>query len=181
MLISAASVLKSSRFDREFIVQTDASDVGVGAVLSQLDDDGVEKPVAFTSQSHSDRERNYSTTKKEASVIVYAVRHFRVYLLGRQYKLATDHKALTWPHNMEPKGRLARWVMELQEFQFSIEHRPGRRHASADASSRLVATASHTATTQAATTQDPVLSKLIVFKSENHSRPEFSEWAGDPM
>ena len=80
--------------------------MGVGAVLSQIDDDGVEKPVAFTSQSLSDRERNYSTTKKEASVIVYAVRHFRVYLLGRQFKLATDHKALTWPHNMEPKGRL---------------------------------------------------------------------------
>ena len=54
---------------------------------------------------------------------------------------------------MEPKGRLARWVMELQEFQFSIEHRPGRRHANADALSRLVATASHTATTHAASTQ----------------------------
>jgi len=54
---------------------------------------------------------------------------------------------------MEPKGRLARWVMGLQEFQFSIEHRPGRRHANADALSRLVATATHTATTHAASTQ----------------------------
>jgi len=83
------------RFDREFIIQTDASDVGVGVVLSQLDDDGVENPVAFGSQSLSARERNYSTTEKRAYAIVYALRHFRVYLLGRQFKLVTDHKALT--------------------------------------------------------------------------------------
>jgi len=127
--------------------------VGVGAVHSQLDDDGVEKPVAFASQSLSARERNYSTTEKETYAIVYALRHFRVYLLGRQFKLVTDHKALTWLHSMEPKGRLVRWVMELQEFQFSIEHIPGRRHANADALSRLVAAASLTATTRAASTQ----------------------------
>ena len=289
-LISSAPVLQYPRFDREFIVQTDASDVGVGVVLSQLDGDGVKKPVAFASQSLSPRERNYSTTEKEAYAIVYALRHFRVYLLGRQFKLVTDHKALTWLHSMEPKGCLARWVMELQEFQFSIEHRPGRRHANADALSRLVATATHTATTHAVSTQttqttqpeskrcldfnavsavqeaprvlttlhlsvyyatlteilfvlilvkvggsaflskaqkiqttakhflprflsllgsacvpqptvanelsavilnprmdlkeaqkqDPALSKLILFKSENRCRPEFSEWAGDP-
>jgi len=152
-LISSAPVLKYPRFDREFIIQTDASDVGVGAVLSQLDGDGVKKPVAFASQSLSVRERNYSTTEKEAYAIVYTLRHFRVYLLGRQFKLVTDHKALTWLHSMEPEGRLARWVMELQEFQFSIEHRPGRPHANADALSRLVATASHIATTHAASTQ----------------------------
>jgi len=286
-LISSAPVLKNPRFDIEFIVQRDASDVGVGAVLSQSDDDGVEKPVAFASQSLSARERNYSTTEKEAYAIVYALRHFRVYLLGRQFKLVTDRKALTWLHSMKPKGRLARLVMEFQEFKFSIEHRPGRRHANADALSRLMATGSHTATAHAASTQttqpeskrrlvfnavsavqkaprvlttlnlslyyatltvilfvlnlvqaggsaflskaqkfqttakqflprflslldsacvpqpnvanessavtlnprmdlkeaqkqDPVLSKLILFKYKNRSRPEFSEWAGDP-
>ena len=152
-LISSAPVLKYPRFDRECIVQTDASDVGVGAVLSQLDDDGVEMPVAFACQSLSARGRNYSTTEKGAIAILYALRHFRFHLLGRQFKFVTDHKAFTWLHNMEPKGRLARWVMELQEFQFSIEHRPGRRHTNADALSRLVATASHTATTHAASTQ----------------------------
>ena len=127
--------------------------MGVGAVLSQLDDDGVEKPLAFASQSLSARECNYSTTEKEACAIAYALRHFRVYLLGRQFKLVTYHQALTWLHSMKPKGRLARWFMELQEFQFSIEHRLGRRHANADALSRLVATDSHTATTHAASTQ----------------------------
>ena len=84
-LISSAPVLSYRRFDREFILQTDASDVGVGAVLSQLDDDGKERPVAFASQSLSARDRNYSVTEKEAYGVVYAVRHFRVYLLGRQY------------------------------------------------------------------------------------------------
>ena len=82
-------------------MQTDASDVGVSAILSQLDDDGIEKPVAFASQSLSARERNYSTTEKEAYAIVYAARHFRVYLLGRPFKLVTDDKALKWLHSME--------------------------------------------------------------------------------
>lgn len=80
----------------------------------------------------------YSTTEKEAYAIVYATRHFRVYLLGRQFKLVTDHKALTWLHSMEPKGRLARWIMDLQEFQFTTEHKPGRQHTNADALSRLM-------------------------------------------
>ena len=64
---------------RQFILQTDASDVGVGAVLSQLDNDGKECPLAFASKSLSPRERNYSVTEKEAYAIVYAVWHFRVY------------------------------------------------------------------------------------------------------
>lgn len=136
-LISSPSVLKYPRFDREFVVHTDASDVAVGAVLSQVDDDGIEKPVAYASQSLSARERNYSTTEKEAYAIVYAARHFRVYLLGRRFKLVTDHKALTWLHSMEPKGHLARWLMDLQEFQFTTEHRQGRQHANGDALSRF--------------------------------------------
>lgn len=72
-------------------------------------------------QSLSERERRYSTTEKEAFATVYATRHFRVYLLGRPFTVVTDHNALRWLHSIEPKGRLARWIMDLQEFSFTIK------------------------------------------------------------
>ena len=104
------------QFDREFILQTDASDYGLGAVLSQIDNNGCEKVIAFASRTLSDRERKYSTTEKEACAVVYAMNHFRVYLLGRKFKVITDHNALRWLYSMEAKGQLAHWVMDLQEF-----------------------------------------------------------------
>ena len=125
------------QFDREFILQTDASDYGLGAVLSQIDNNGCEKVIAFASRTLSDRERKYSTTEKKACAVVYAMNHFRVYLLGRKFTVVTDHKALRWLYSMEAKGRSARWVMDLQEFQFTVQHRAGRLHSNADALSRL--------------------------------------------
>ena len=145
--VSSAPVLKYPRFDREFILQTDASDVGLGPVLSQIDDDGVEKVVAFASQTLSTRERNFSATEKEAYTIVFGTRHFRVYLLGRKFKIVTYHKALKFLHTMEPKGRTAKWIMDLQEFQFEVEHRPGKQNTNADSLSRLDVQANATAKT----------------------------------
>ena len=58
----------------------------------------------------------YSTTEKGALAVVFGIGHFRVYLLGRHFKLITDHNALRWLHTMEAKGRLARWIMDLQRF-----------------------------------------------------------------
>ena len=71
---------------------------------------------------------------------MFGTGHFRVYLLGRHFKLITDHNALRWLHTVETKGRLARWIMDLQEFDFPIVHRAGRIHNNADALSRLVQT-----------------------------------------
>ena len=68
----------------------------MGAVLSQLDDEGKERPLAFANKSLSLRERNYSA-------IVYAVRQLQVYLLGKSFRLVTDHMSLKWLHSMEPK------------------------------------------------------------------------------
>ena len=79
--------------------------------------------------------------EKEALAVVFASQHFRVYLLGKKIKLVTDKNALTWLHKIEPKGRIARWLMGLQEFEFEISHRPRRENANADAMSRLVDTA----------------------------------------
>ena len=119
------------------MLQTDASDVGLGAVLSQIDKSGNEHVVAYGSKTLSPREKNYSTTEKEAFAIQFGTQHFRVYLLGRKFTISTDHSALSWLHSMEPKGRIARWLMDLQEFDFEVKHRAGRVHNNADALSRL--------------------------------------------
>ena len=93
--------------------------------------------ISYASRSLSDREKVYSTTEKEALAIIFAVSHYRVYLLGREFTLVTDHSALQWLQSVEPKGRLARWVMALQEFCFIVKHRPGTANKNADALSRL--------------------------------------------
>lgn len=136
--LCSTPLLAYPKFDREFTLYTDASDVGLGVVLSQRDDNGVDRVIAYGSRSLTPRERNYATTEKEALAIHYGTQHFRLYLLGRKFKIVTDHSALRWLNSMEPKGRVARWLMDLQEFEFSVQHRAGKSHGNADALSRLV-------------------------------------------
>ena len=89
-------------------MQTDASDCVLGAILAQKDSQGNEHVVAYGSRTLSDREKYYSAMEKEALVIVFATRNFRVYLQGKPFQLITDNRALTWLHSLEPKGRIAR-------------------------------------------------------------------------
>ena len=67
--------------------------------------------------------KNYSTTEKEALAIVFATQYFRVHLVGYKFQIITDHHALKWLHSIEPKGRIARWIMDLQEFNFTVAYR----------------------------------------------------------
>ena len=119
------------------MLQTDASDCGLGAVLAQKDSQGNEHMVPYASRTLSDREKHYSAMETEALAIVFATQNFRVYLLGKPFQLITDNRALTWLHSLEPKGRIARWIMDLQEFSFTVKHRAGKDNANADALSRL--------------------------------------------
>ena len=170
-LLCSAPILAYPDFSQEFISQTDASDYGVGAVLSQRDQLGNEKVIAYASKVLSPREQKYSTTEKEAFAVVFGTAHFRVYLLGRHFQLITDHSALRWLHTMEAKGRLARWIMDLQEFDFSVVHRAGRIHNNADALSRLVQTNSNELTT---------LDKHVqVFNNQRSSRQSVLNYLGD--
>jgi len=107
------------------ILDTDASDVAVGAVLSQKVD-GVERPIAFFSRVMNSTQRNYCTTRRELQAVICALQHFRHYLLGNQVVLRTDHHSLKWLRTFKrPEGILARCVETLAEFDFTIEHRPG--------------------------------------------------------
>ncbi|XP_041929087.1 uncharacterized protein LOC121693610 [Alosa sapidissima] len=118
-----------------FILDTDASDVGVGAVLSQAGEQG-EQVVAYFSRSLDRAEKNYCMTRRELLAVV-AVRHFRTYLYGKRFLLRTDHASLTLLLNFkEPEGQMARWLEALQDYDMEIRHRAGRLHGNADALSR---------------------------------------------
>ena len=120
----------------EFILDTDASHYGVGAVLSQLQD-GHERVIAYFSRSLNRAEKQYCVTRKELLAMVKAIRHFHCYLYGRKFVLRTDHAALRWLLNFKcPEGQLARWLEQLQQYDLEVQHRPGSNHNNADALSR---------------------------------------------
>jgi len=118
------------------ILDTDASDVAIGAVLSQVIA-GEERPIAFFSRVMNSAQRNYCPTRRELLAVVASLQHFRHYLLGNEVILRTDHHSLKWLKTFKrSEGILARWIETLSEFAYSIEHRPGRLHCNADGVSR---------------------------------------------
>ena len=120
-----------------FILDTDASDYAVGAVLSQRQKDGSEKVIAYGSKSLQGGESNYCTTRREMLALVKFAKHFRYFLLGKKFLVRVDNMALRWLLNFkDPSGQVARWLESLAEFDFDIEHRAGRHHGNADALSR---------------------------------------------
>ena len=134
--LTEAPILAYPNAQQPFIVDTDASNVGIGAVLSQQPGDG-ERVVAYYSRALSRAERNYCVTRRELLAVVQAVRHFRPYLHGSHFVIRTDHASLTWLLNFKhPEGQVARWLEALQEYDFDIQHRAGRQHGNADALSR---------------------------------------------
>ena len=129
-------MLKNSDFSKPFQLQTDASDMGIGAVLSQGGDQ--DQPIAYFSRKILDREMNYSTIEKECLAIVLGIKAFATYLVRKPFILQTDHRALTWLWTFQDKNmRLTRWSLALQPYTFEIQHRKGRDNANADALSRL--------------------------------------------
>ena len=136
-LLCKTPILSFPDFKKQFILDCDASDYGIGGVLTQLSDDGHEKPIAYYSRSLSKPERRYSTTRKELLALISSINHFRCYLYGTKFLVRTDHVALQWLHNFkEPTGQVARWLEKLAEYDYEIQHRPGRKHSNADAMSR---------------------------------------------
>lgn len=107
------------------------------AVLSQEHDHGNERVIAYGSWLLSKPERHYCVPRRELLAVVL-LNQFRPYLLGKHFKLHTDHGALTWLMNFkEPEEQMARWLEKVQEHDFEIKHRHGRKHTNADALSRL--------------------------------------------
>lgn len=135
----SAPILSCPNFDLPFEVHTDASDYGIGALLTQTID-GIEHPIAYMSKSLSKQERNYSITEREALAVLEALEHWRCYVDdGRKFIVYTDHSALKWFLNLNnPTGRLARWGVRLSAFNFEIKHRRGSENIIPDALSRVI-------------------------------------------
>ena len=136
--LCSAPVLAYPDFSKQFILDTDASDIGIGAVLSQFDDEGREHPIAYGSRLLTKAERQYCVTRRELLAVVTFTKQYRTYLVGQKFVLRTDHGSLTWLRNFrDPEGQLARWLERLQELDFDIVHRRGASHTNADSLSRL--------------------------------------------
>ncbi|GFW49541.1 retrovirus-related Pol polyprotein from transposon 297 [Trichonephila clavipes] len=130
-------VLYAPNFEREFIVQTDASNAGMGAVLTQLTEQGEEHPILYLSKKFSEVEKCYCTTEKECASIVFAIKRLHYYLDGNSFLVMTDHNPLVWLNrNVSSNPRLMRWALALQPYNFRIVHRSGKSHKNADSLSR---------------------------------------------
>lgn len=119
-----------------FVLHTDASSTAIGAILSQNHDEK-EVVIGYFSKTLTPQERDYSTTEREALAIVRAVEFFKPFLHGPKFTVVTDHASLRHLMSIkDPSGRIARWIMILQAYDFSIEHRRGKLHTNADAMTR---------------------------------------------
>ena len=116
--LCSTPVLAFPDFSLPFILDTNACQSGIGAVLSQ-EQGGEEKIIAYASRTLTKAERRYFVTRKELLAVVTYIHHFRQFLLGRVFVLRTDHDSLQWLHTFtEPEGQLARWLERLQEYTF---------------------------------------------------------------
>lgn len=136
--LTSAPFLANPNFGKPFVIQCDASKTGIGGVLYQLTDDGREAPIAYTSQKLNDAQRNYSVTELECFAAVRSIKKFRQYVEGMPFKVVTDHASLQWLMSLKDlSGRLARWSLCLQGYDFTIEHRKGKLNVVPDALSRV--------------------------------------------
>ena len=134
--LTSAPILAYPDFFLPFELNTDASSTGIGFALCQTQD-GQRRAIAYGGRDLNTAERNYSTTEREALAIVEGIKKFRNYLYDRKFVLHTDHHALRWLMSLkDPSGRLARWSLLLQQYDFTIEYKPGKPNSDADALSR---------------------------------------------
>ena len=140
--LATAPVLHPPDLSKPFYVWTDASLLGFGAVLEQLDDQGRRHPIAYASRQTNPAEAKYAPTQLEVAALVYSVEHFEVYLLGNEFTVYTDHQSLVSAFlvhlKSQTKGLLARWYLRLARFlpKMRLEHKPGTVNTAADALSR---------------------------------------------
>ena len=133
-------ILQYPDFTNKFIVTTDASDIGCGAVLSQVTQEG-DRPIAFASKTFTPAEKNKTTILKELTAIHWAINYFKPYLYGRRFIVHTDHRPLAFHFGMKnPTSKLTRIRIDLEEFDYDVVYIKGKENVVADALSRITTT-----------------------------------------
>lgn len=135
--LSSAPILALPDFSEPFEIHCDASDVGVGAMLLQKQN-GVYRVIAYFSAKLTPAQQRYSTTEKECLAVILSIEKFRIYIDGTRFTVYTDHASLLWLHRFkESNGRLVRWALRLQSYDFELKHRKGKSMQMPDALSRV--------------------------------------------
>ena len=137
--LTDAPVLGYPNYHAPFILTTDASGTALGAILSQVDSSGKEKVIGYHGRSFNDTERgSYSATEKEALAIFDAFKHFKHYIQNVHVTVRTDHQPLKglFQNSVPAKGRIAKWLVAMGQYDYSIEYVPGPKIGNADSLSR---------------------------------------------
>ena len=135
--LSKETSLYLANFDLPFRLACDASGVAIGAVLSQIVDKK-ERPIAFFSKVLTKQQRNWSVTERELYAVVMGCQTYRQYLLGRHFEIITDHRPLVWMRNLKnPSAKVFRWLLQLEEYTFTVIYKEGKRNQNVDVMSRL--------------------------------------------
>ncbi|KAL5515075.1 hypothetical protein EMCRGX_G000193 [Ephydatia muelleri] len=128
---------------KKISLSCDASPYGIGVVLSHLQEDGSDRPIAYASRSLAPAEKNYSQIEKEGLAVVWGVKKFHQFLFGRQFVVYSDHKPLqflfseTKPVPTMASSRIQRWALTLSAYNYQMVFRPGKNQGNADGLSRL--------------------------------------------
>lgn len=135
--LSTPPILTYPDFNKEFILTTDASDLGCGAKLAQVKD-GIEMPIAFASKAFKNADLKRPPIEKEMLAIYFGITHFRPYLYGKKFLVKTDHKPLVHLCTMKnPTSKVLRMRFELFDYDFDVQYVPGPENVEADALSRI--------------------------------------------
>lgn len=126
--LSSSPILAIYNPNRETELHCDASAIGFGSILLQKQDDGVFHPVAYFSKRTTDAETRYHSFELETLAIIYSLRRFRAYLEGIKFKIMTDYNSLAMTLGKRNiNSRIARWALELENYNYTIVHRPGEK------------------------------------------------------
>jgi len=143
--LTTAPVLVLPRFDKPFMLTTDASTTGLAYILSQRDEYGREQVVSYGGRGVRPAESRWTITELEMLAVVEGTKHFHTYLASNEFEIFTDHVSLTFVQNMKLSGnnRLTRWALFMQQYKFKINYKKGCQMTWADALSRIPSGSNH--------------------------------------
>lgn len=133
-------ILANPDFNKEFIIESDASDLAVGAVLTQIQHNG-RRIIAYFSKKLNSTRRKYAAVEKECLAVLWAIEAFRNYIEGTHFRVITDARSLVWLSRVSAEkgsAKLCRWALKLQQYDFTISYRKGRDNITADCLSRSI-------------------------------------------